>query len=148
MKTSRTGNQFHKLLKLTIGKQLQKGLEWDVWKATAAYNFFPTESSRVAPFFLMFGHEATVKHMLLESESSKYVGTDKGCLNVKLMKKLYHVVAYNLVKSRATSDGNQKDCKPPYIKVGMNILKRDHTSGTFKANYKDWCIVKLEGKID
>ena len=32
-------------------------VEWDdlVWKATAAYNFFPTESSGNAPFFLMFG---------------------------------------------------------------------------------------------
>ena len=43
-------------------------MEWDdlVWKATAAYNFFPTESSGLAPFFLMFGREAAVKHTLLE----------------------------------------------------------------------------------
>ena len=34
---------FHRFLKACIGKQLQQGLEWDdlVWKATAAYNFFP-----------------------------------------------------------------------------------------------------------
>ena len=40
-----------------IVKQLETRVEWDdlVWKATAAYNFFPTESSGVAPFFLMFG---------------------------------------------------------------------------------------------
>ena len=33
---------FHKFLKATIGKQLQKGLEWDdvIPKATSAYNFF------------------------------------------------------------------------------------------------------------
>ena len=48
---------FHKFLKATIAKQLENHVEWDdlVWKATAAYNFFPTESSGTAPFFLMFG---------------------------------------------------------------------------------------------
>ena len=48
---------FHKFLKACIGKQIQQGLEWDdlVWKATAAYNFFPTESSGFSPFFLMYG---------------------------------------------------------------------------------------------
>ena len=48
---------FTKFLKATIGKQLQKGLEWDdvIPKATSAYNFFPMESSKEAPFFLMFG---------------------------------------------------------------------------------------------
>ena len=54
---------FHKFLKATIAKQLETRVEWDdlVWKATAAYNFFPTESSGLAPFFLMFGREAAVK---------------------------------------------------------------------------------------
>ena len=48
---------FHKFLKATIGKQLQKGLEWDdvIPKATSAYNFFPMQLSKKAPFFLMFG---------------------------------------------------------------------------------------------
>ena len=47
-----------------IVKQLETHVEWDnlVWKATAAYNFFPMESSGIAPFFLMFGREAAVKH--------------------------------------------------------------------------------------
>ena len=48
---------FHKFLKATIRKQLQKGLEWDdvIPKATSAYNFFPMQSSKKTPFFLMFG---------------------------------------------------------------------------------------------
>ena len=77
---------FHKFLKATIGKQMQGAIEWDdsVCKATAAYNFFPTQSSKHAPFFLMFGREAAVKHMLLASESPKYLGMDEGILNVKL----------------------------------------------------------------
>ena len=44
---------FHKFLKATTAKQLETRMEWDdlAWKATAAYNFFPTESSGIAPFF-------------------------------------------------------------------------------------------------
>ena len=71
---------FHKFLKATIAKQLETRIERDdrVWKATAAYNFFPTESSRIAPFFLMFRCKAAVKHALLQSEKPKYLGTDDG----------------------------------------------------------------------
>ena len=63
--------RFHKFLKATIAKQLETHVEWDdlVWKATAAYNFFPTESLGMGPFFLIFRHEAAVKHTLLQSES-------------------------------------------------------------------------------
>ena len=70
---------FHKFLKATIAKQLETRVEWDdlVWKATAAYNCFLTESSGLAPFFLMFGREAAVKHTLLESEKPKYLGTNE-----------------------------------------------------------------------
>ena len=65
-------------------------MEWDdlVWKATTVYNFFPTESSEMAPFFLMFGHEAAVKYTLLESERPKYLGTDDSMINIELMTKL------------------------------------------------------------
>ena len=83
-----------------------------MWKATAAYNFFPTESSGIAPFFLMFGHEAAVKHTLLESENPKYLGTDDGMVNMGLMTKLYHVVAHNLNEARKSRDRNKKGKTP------------------------------------
>ena len=137
---------FHKFLKATIGKQIQGELEWDslVCKATAAYNFFPTQSSKHAPFFLMFGRKAAVKHMLLASESPKYLGMDKGILNVKLLQKLYHVVGYNLAKSRAARDTNNNR-PPPELQVGANVLVKNHTARAFEPKFKDYCVVQLLG---
>ena len=137
---------FNKFLKATIAKQLETRVIWDdlVWKATAAYNFFPTESSGIAPFFLMFRREAAVKHTLLESENPKYLGTDHAMINVSLMNKLYHVVAHNLNEARKARDGSKKDKtpkEPEELKVGEmyktfqiceNTMKSttDRTSGT------------------
>ena len=122
---------FHKFLKATIAKQLETRIEWDdlVWKATAAYNFFPTESSGMAPFFLMFGRKAAVKHTLLQSESPKYLGTDDGMINVELMNKLYMVVAHNLNQATKARDGNKKNRtvkESEKLKIGDNVLVRDH----------------------
>ena len=120
-----------------------------VWKATAAYNFFPTESSGIAPFLLMFGCEAAVKHTLLESERPKYLGTDDSMINLELMTKLYMVVAHNLDKAKKTRDGNKKKKttkEPEKLKIGDNVLIRDHTSKAFQPKYKDFCIVGLLGK--
>ena len=83
---------------------MQKGLEWDdvIPKTTSAYNFFPTQSSKEAPFFLMFGHQATVKHMLLDSESPKYLDNEEGLLNIELMRKVipHHSIQLSKIKSR------------------------------------------------
>ena len=137
---------FHKFLKVTIAKQLETHVEWDdlVCKATAAYNFFPTESSGLAPFFLMFGREVAVKHTLLESENPKYLGTNEGMINVGLMTKLYNVVAHNLNEARKARDGKKKE--PEKLRIGDNILIRDHTSKAFQPKYKDFCKVGLLGK--
>ena len=142
---------FHKFLKATIAKQLETCVEWDdlVWKATAAYNFFPTESSGIAPFFLMFGHEAAVKHTLLESENPKYLGTNDGMINMGLMTKLYNVVAHNLNEARKARDGKKKGTtpkEPERLKIGDNILVRDYTSKAFQPKYKDFLHSRTFGK--
>ena len=141
---------FHKVLKACIGKQIQQGLEWDdlVWKATAAYNFFPTESSGFSPFFLMYGREANAKHMILAEETTKYPGDNEGVLNVQLMMKLLQVVAYNLAKSRAARDGNKlkrKNFRPRHIKVNHPVLVRDHTAKAFEARSNDYICVGFQG---
>ena len=97
----------------------------------------------------MFGREAAVKHTLLESENPKYLGTDDGMINVGLMTKLYHVVAHNLNEARKARDGNKKSTppkEPVILRVGDNVLVRDHTSKAFQLKYKDFCIVGLLGK--
>ena len=143
---------FHKFLKATIGKQLHRGLEWDdvIPQATSAYNFFPTESSKESPFFLMFGRQPAVKHMLLDSESTKYLGDNEGKLKIEVMRKLYHIIAYNLAKSRAARDGNKRDeeNKPEeeQFEPGTNVLVRDHTKKVFHAEYTDHTVVEQVGK--
>ena len=46
------------------------------------------------------------------------------------MRKLYHIIAYNLAKSRAARDGNKHDeeNKPEeeQFELGTNVLVRDH----------------------
>ena len=142
---------FHRFLKSCIAKQLENQVEWDdlVWKATAAYNFFPTESSGMAPFFLMFGREANVKHNLLASERPKYMGTDESMINLELMNKLYLVIAHNLHEARKARDKNCSRNIPrdvDILKLGDNVLVRDHTSKVFQPKYKDFCITGFLGK--
>ena len=89
--------------------------------------------------------------MLLDLESPKYLGNEEGLLNIKIMRKLYHIIAYNLAKSRATQDGNKhaKEHYHPRPKVpesGRNKLVRDNDSKVFKPKYLDYCVVKMAGK--
>ena len=142
---------FHRFLKSCIAKQLENRVEWDdlVWKATAAYNFFPTESSGMAPFFLMFGREANVKHNLLASERPKYMGTDESRINLELMNKLYLVIVHNLHEARKARDKNTTrhiSKETDILRLGDNILVRDHTSKVFQPKYKDFCITGFLGK--
>ena len=89
--------------------------------------------------------------MLLDSESPKYLGNEEGLLNIELMRKLYHVIAYNLAKSRATQDGNKYakehyHPRPKLLEPGKNVLVRDHDSKVFKPKYLDYCLLKMAGK--
>ena len=97
----------------------------------------------------MFGREAAIKHTLLESENPRYLGTNEGMINVGLITKLYNVVAHNLNEARKTRDGKKKGTtpkEPETLRIGDNILVRDHTSKAFQPKYKDFCIVGLLGK--
>ena len=83
----------------------------------------------------MFGREAKVKHTLLESERPKYLGTDDGMIQVELMSKFCMVIAHNLREARKARDGNRKVKmmkETDKLKIGDNVLVRDHTSKAFK----------------
>ena len=66
------------------------------------------------------------------------------------MRKLYHVIVYNLAKSRAARDGNKRDeeNKPEeeQFEPGTNVLVRDHTKKVFHAEYTDHTVVEQVGK--
>ena len=97
----------------------------------------------------MFGREANVKHNLLASEKPKYMGTDESMINLELMNKLYLVVAHNLHEARKARD---KNCsrnitrEADILRLGDNMLVRDHTSKVFQPKYKDFCITGFLGK--
>ena len=66
------------------------------------------------------------------------------------MRKLYHVITYNLAKSRAAQNGNKYakehyHPRPKVLKPGKNVLVRDHDSKVFKPKYLDYCVVKMAG---
>ena len=70
-------------------------------------------------------------------------------IKVGLMTKLYNIVAHNLNEARKARDGKKKGTtpkEPERLKIGDNILVRDHTSKAFQPKYKDFCIVGLLGK--
>ena len=88
--------------------------------------------------------------MLLDSESPKYLGNE-GLLNIELMRKLYHIIVYNLANSRATQDGKKYakehyHPRPKALEPGKNILVGDHESKVFQPKYLGYSVVKLAGK--
>ena len=65
------------------------------------------------------------------------------------MTKLYQVVTHNLNEARKARDGKKRGKmprEPEKLKIGDNVLIRDHTSKVFQPKYKDFCIVGLLGK--
>ena len=66
------------------------------------------------------------------------------------MQQLYHVVAYNLAKSRTARDGNRilkrKNFKPKHLKPNGLVLVRDHTSKAFEPKAIDHHTVDFCGK--
>ena len=70
-------------------------------------------------------------------------------ISMELMTKLYMVVVHNLNQARKARDGDKKGrmtIEQGKLKIGDNILVRDHTSQAFQPKYKDFCIIGLLGK--
>ena len=70
-------------------------------------------------------------------------------INLELMNKLYLVVAHNLYEARRARDKNSSRNIPrevDILRLGDNVLVRDHTSKVFQPKYKDFCITGFLGK--
>ena len=67
-------------------------------------------------------------------------------INIEPMTKLYLVVVHNLNKAIKARDGKKKKKNTTgleKLKIGDNVLVRDHTSKAFQPKYKDYCIIGL-----
>ena len=86
----------HQFFKACILKHIQGNqLEWDeiVPLATAAYNFFPCQSSRESPFVLMFGRDPITSFLSLLEPLPRYWGERGGHLYRDALQCLYAVMA-------------------------------------------------------
>ena len=93
---------FHNFLKTCLSKHISQMLEWDqvIPLACAAYNFMPSESSKEAPFFLMFGRDLMLPLNTLLIPTIWYMGDSEGILSLETLKNLYETVATNLKIAR------------------------------------------------
>ena len=94
---------FHQFFKACISKHIWGNqLEWDeiVPLVTAAYNFFPCQSSRESPFVLMFGKDPITPSHSLPEPSPRYWGERGGHLHLDALQWLYAVMAENLKRAR------------------------------------------------
>ena len=68
---------------------------------------------------------------------------------VKCEPQYLHIPHVSRLEGQKARDGNKKKkntAAPEQLKIGDNVLVRDHTSKAFQPKYKDFCIVGLLGK--
>ena len=82
---------FHNFLKACLSKHISQTLEWNqvIPLACAAYNFMPSESSKEALFFLMFGRDPVLPLNTLLVPTLWYMGDSEGFLSLETLKNLY-----------------------------------------------------------
>ena len=139
---------FHRFLKLCISKHISNQLEWDdvAPLATAAYNFFPNQSSKESAFFAMFGRDPLVPLNKMLEKQTRYLGNEDGLMNLQALQNMYEVTAQQLkyARDRASKPGPKKD--PPEIKSGQLVLVKNHTAHGFQPKFKALRVVDRLGK--
>ena len=143
---------YHRFFKACISKQIRGNeMEWDelVPMASAAYNFFPCQSSKESPFVLMFGRDPITPFASLLEPTPRYWGDRGGHLQMDSLQRLYMLTAENLRKAREQKgkkkeeDTVRKDIK---FKVGDLVLVKDVTAKVFEARYMpNYRIVAIYG---
>ena len=140
---------FHQLLKACISKHIRGNqLEWDkvVPLATAAYNFFPCQSSRELPFVLMFGRDHITPFLSLLEPSPQYWGERGGHLHLDALQHLYAVTAENLKRAREKESIETETNSQNDLKIGDLVLVRNINSGVFEPKYSpNYRIIAIYG---
>ena len=140
----------HYFLKSCISKYVTDTCEWDqvMPNACLAYNYFPGEGTREAPFFLMFGRDPTTPLNSLLRPKVRYVGDKEGLTKLQAIRHIWWVAAENLRRSQAqTVDGELQLHQPGHkFQEGDHLLVRDHTATSFDNRYpKSARIVEVLG---
>ena len=127
---------WHRFLKACIAKHIRGAdMEWDdlIPLAVSAYNFFPCQSSKEAPFVLMFGRDPITPIAKLLEPKLKFYGEKGTGVNMDTLRKLYTVVAENIRKAREKQP--RQETAPPKLKVNDLVLVKDPESAAFDPKY-------------
>ena len=139
---------YHKFFKACVAKHIRDTtLEWDelVPMASAAYNFFPGQTSRESPFVLIFGKDPLTPVASLIEPSPRYWGESGGKLHMDALKRLYMVTTENLKKARNCE--GERDSKKRKLKVGDLVMLKDVTSAVFEPKYMlNYRVVAIYGE--
>ena len=140
---------FHSFFKACILKHIQGNqLEWDkiVPLATAAYNFFPYQSSRESPFVLMFSRDPITPFLSLLEPSPHYWGERGGHLHLDALQCLYAVTEENLKRAREKETTETEANLQNDLKIGDLVLVRNMNSCVFKPKYSpNYRIIAIYG---
>ena len=140
---------FHWFFKACILKHIQGNqLEWDeiVPLATAAYNFFPCQSSRESPFVLMFRRDPITPFLSLLQPSPRYWGERGGHLHLDALQCLYVVTAENLKRAREKENTETETNLQNDLKIGDLVLVRDVNLSIFIPKYSpNYRIIAIYG---
>ena len=140
---------FHHIFKACISKHIHRNqLEWDkiVPLATAAYNFFPCQSSRESPFVLMFGRDPMTPFLSLLEPSPWYWSERGGHLHLDALQCLYAVTAENLKRAREKENTEVDMDLQKKLKIGDLVLVRNINSGVFEPKYSlNYRIIAIYG---
>ena len=140
---------FHRFFKACILKHIcgnQLELDKIVPLATAAYNFFPCQSSRKSPFVLMFGRDPITPFLSLLEPSPLYWGERGGHLHFDALQCLYTVTAENLRRARQKENTETETSLQNDLKIGDLVLIRNINSGVSEPKYSpNYRIIAIYG---
>ena len=130
---------FHYFLKTCSTKMITGDLEWDdvLHLACNGYNFFPSESAKEAPFFLMFGRDQRTRLTEFLKPRFRYLGDSKGMKKLDVLHAIYWLAIQNISRYRQARDKPVDNSTAPPFEVGDLVFVKDHVAKSFDLRYHD-----------